>query len=380
MKKALVVVLASMLALPVRAEVITPYPDASSLSGISEEEQRIWNEGEEFDKQIKRSGLIHDDPELTAYVQGVMDKLFPEFDGRLRVRILKSPYLNAFALPNGSIYINQGLLSRFQNEAQLATVLAHEGVHFTHRHGFHLQRTVKNASLINLVTRLMGLPQLVDLVIISSVLGYSREFETEADNEGYKRVVAARYNVHETPKVFEHLVRELKAADVKEPFFFSTHPKLQERVDNFKALSAGTPDGGIVREPEYVEHVTDLRLANLQNELTHGRTKHVLLALCEEERLADYPSQVHYYIGEAYRRRAAQGDEVSAEIAYLKAIELAPDFAPTYRSLGVLYLKQKDYAHAAPLFEKYLAMAPDASDREYIEHYLARAKNGGAPD
>ena len=123
------------------------------------------------------------------------------------MQVIKSPYLNAFALPNGSIYINQGLLSRFQNEAQLATVLAHEGTHFTHRHSFHLQRTVKNASLVNLVTRLMGLPQLVDLVIISSVLGYNRELETEADNEGYKRVVAAGYNVHESRSV-RHIRRD----------------------------------------------------------------------------------------------------------------------------------------------------------------------------
>lgn len=378
MKRAALLIATLALSIPVLAETITPYRNAAALENISEEEDRIWNEGEEFDKQIKRSGLIHSDAALTRYVQGVMDKLFPEFEGRIRVQVIKSPYLNAFALPNGSIYINQGLLSRFQNEAQLATVLAHEGTHFTHRHGFHLQRTVKNASLVNLVTRLMGLPQLVDLVIISSVLGYNRELETEADNEGYKRVVAAGYNVHETPKVFEHLVRELKASDVKEPFFFSTHPKLQERVDNFRKLSGGTPEGGITRELEYVDQVTDLRLANLQNELTLGRSKHVLLALCDEERRSDYPPSVHYFLGEAYRLRAQQGDEVSAEVEYLRAIERAPDFAPTYRSLGVLYLKQNAYADAIPLFQKYLALAPAASDRQYVEHYLTLAQKKGS--
>jgi predicted Zn-dependent protease len=374
----LVSVLLLMLAIPVGAESITPYQNADALARISDEERRVWSEGEEFDKQIKRSGLIHSDPELTGYVQRVMDKLYPEFDGKIRVQIIKSPHLNAFALPNGSIYINQGLLSRFQNEAQLATVLAHEGTHFTHRHSFHLQRTVKSASLINLVTTLMGLPQMVDLVIISAVLGYNRELETEADNEGYKRLVAAGYNVHETHKVFEHLIRELKAADVKEPFFFSTHPKLQDRVDNFKKLSEGTPEGGITRRSEYVEEMTDLRIANLQNELTFGRGKHILLALCEEERRADYPPSVHYFLGEAYRIRNAQGDEISAEIEYLKAIEEVPDFAPSYRALGVLYLKQNAYAEAVPLFEKYLSLAPQANDRQYVEHYLKRAKSGGA--
>ena len=30
--------------------------NAAALENIPEEEDRIWNEGEEFDKQIKRSG------------------------------------------------------------------------------------------------------------------------------------------------------------------------------------------------------------------------------------------------------------------------------------------------------------------------------------
>jgi predicted Zn-dependent protease len=38
-------------------------------------------------------------------------------------------------VPDGGIYVNVGLLARFENEAQLATVLAHEGTHFTHRTG-----------------------------------------------------------------------------------------------------------------------------------------------------------------------------------------------------------------------------------------------------
>ena len=58
----------------------------------------------------------------------------------IRVRIVDSPSLNAFALPNGSIYINTGMLTRLDNEAQLATVLAHEGVHFTHKHSWQQRR------------------------------------------------------------------------------------------------------------------------------------------------------------------------------------------------------------------------------------------------
>ena len=41
-----------------------------------------------------------------------MDGLYPEFKGKIPVRIYDSTQLNAFAMPNGSIYINIGMLAR----------------------------------------------------------------------------------------------------------------------------------------------------------------------------------------------------------------------------------------------------------------------------
>jgi predicted Zn-dependent protease len=46
------------------------------------------------------------------YLQGVMDRLYPEFKGKIHVHLYDSTQLNAFALPNGSIYFNIGLLAR----------------------------------------------------------------------------------------------------------------------------------------------------------------------------------------------------------------------------------------------------------------------------
>ena len=71
---------------------------------------------------------------------------------------MKSPQLNAFALPNGRIYINQGLLARFQNEAQLATVMAHEGTHFTNRHGYQNTESLKDNSAFATFGAMLGVP------------------------------------------------------------------------------------------------------------------------------------------------------------------------------------------------------------------------------
>jgi predicted Zn-dependent protease len=354
-----------------------PFLTAADTANLTPVERRLWDQADEFDDLMRRSGFVLKDDAFAAYMQGIAERLYPELAGTVRVRLVRSPFLNAFALPNGSIYVNQGLAARFENEAQLATVLAHEIAHFALRHGYRNQETAKNASLLRTLLALIRVPipgNLVDIVYASSVFGYSRGLETEADNYGYEKVVAAGYAARETPKVFEHLIREIKTADIREPFFFSTHPKLQDRVENFTRLVRGSPEAGDILAEDYGRRVMDLRLSNLENELSMGRARHVLLALCNEEELAEYPAQVHFYLGEAYRQRGGQLDEVSAEQEYLEAIRRAPDFAPSYRALGTLYYKEGAWSEAARYLSEYLARAPEASDRAYVQGYLAAAR------
>jgi beta-barrel assembly-enhancing protease len=61
--------------------------------------------------------------------------------------VLVNPSLNAFAYPTGAIYVHSGLLARLQNEAQLATVLAHEIAHILHRHAIRHLRQERNKDL-----------------------------------------------------------------------------------------------------------------------------------------------------------------------------------------------------------------------------------------
>lgn len=149
-----------------------------------------------------------------------MDELFPEYRGYIRVRALKKPVLNAFAMPNGSIYINSGLLGVMQNEAQLATVLAHEGVHFLNKHSARQREHFHQAAGWMMAISMLGIPLLAEVTFASAVTGYSREHETEADLEGFKRLQRAGYQVSEARKTFEHLLREVEAEDIKAPFSF----------------------------------------------------------------------------------------------------------------------------------------------------------------
>jgi predicted Zn-dependent protease len=345
----------------------------------------VWSQGDEVAQALARGGVIYESEPVTAYVQGVMDRLFPEFKGHIQVAIVKSAQLNAFALPNGRIYINEGLLARFQNEAQLATLLGHEGTHFTNRHGYQSELSAKDnagfATLGGMVLPGVG-AILPTLLAVTSMYGFSREMETEADVQGFARLKKTGYDVRESPRVFEHLIADIKAEDIKEPFFFATHPKLADRVANMKTLSAGsTPGGAGTSSVDYAATMGALRLDNLEHMLSMGRAKSALIMLSDSDRLWEFPPQAEYYLGEAYRLRGEEGDIKLAEAAYVKSIEVAPEFAPSYRALGVLRLKANHYADAQRYLDRYLELAPDAPDRKYVESYLkiARKKAGGQP-
>jgi predicted Zn-dependent protease len=208
-----------------------------------------------------------------------------------------------------------------------------------------------------------------DIVALSSMFGYSREHEREADEIGYQRLVAAGYAPRESIRTFEHLQAEIKAADIKEPFFFASHPKLQERIDNFSELIKDANNGEIARA-RFVDATARLRLDSLEADLAAYRCKQIILVLTDPERRREYPPEAAYYLGEAYRLRNDAGDQDAAEREFNSVIKAVPQFAPAHRALGLLYYKRGDTARAAALLRQYLALAPGATDRAHVEYYL----------
>lgn len=376
MRRFVVCVLAVQIALPMpgmAGEAIEPFADSQQVRQLDPDERRLWDQSAELDQAMRKAGKLNTDPELNAYLHDIAGRLFPEFRDDLRLYIVKSPFLNAFAVPNGSLYINEGLIARADNEAQLATVIAHEGIHFTHRHGYRSQQEVKSAAGFALVVALLGVPLVGDLLALTSITGYSRDLERQADQEGFDRLIRAGYDVREAPRVFEHLAQEVQAAGIKEPFFFSSHPRLQERLEGFRDLAA-KGQGGLINAEAFLRRTAGLRLEVLQEELAMGRYRSVLVMLAPEHR-AKFPPEADFYLGEAYRLRGEKGDERLAYAAYLSAIQRVPGYAPPHRALGLYHLKRADYARAISHLEDYLRLAPQATDRQYIDHYLTLARS-----
>lgn len=353
---------------------VRTYQSHSDTQQLTDAESRSWHAAGEFDDAVRKKGLIYDDPVLTAYVQQVADRLYPEFGQTVTVRLIDSPELNAFALPNGSIYLNIGLVSRMRNEAQLATVVGHEISHFTRQHSLKKRNAADGAVFAGMaVTILTGISITGDLLVMSAMSGYSQDMEREADELGFKRLVAHGYDPAESSKVFEIMREEVQALGLDEPFLYSSHPRLSERIETMQRLAAAEPAGPTERFADrFHDHTQALRARVLERYLETHKYQTLILILENRKLRLRYPAHADYFLGEAYRLRGQEGDEMLAEHAYRKAIQLAPAYPASYRALGLLQMKRGDTASARAQLNTYLDMAPDAKDRGYIESYIAK--------
>lgn len=345
---------------------VTSFNNAEDTDNLHEKEIRLWHEAAGFDDTIERSDQIYNNKQATAYLQSVMDRLYPEFKGKIQVHIYDSTELNAFALPNGSIYFNIGLLARMENEAQLAAVMAHEATHFIEKHSFKQRVSTKNSAAF----AVSGIP-FANLAAASSISGFSRDLEREADAKGYARLVKSGYDPREAHKIFQYLADEVEALNIEEPYFFSSHPQLIERINEFKHLSANHKGGGRVGSKSYNRIITPIRLDTLSKDIGQDRYQSVILVMEDSKKRRYYPAASYYYLGEAYLRRDEKGDVDKALKAYQKAAKYSPNFAPTYKRLGMYYMKKGAKNKARYNFKLYLSLAPkDARDRAYVQQYM----------
>lgn len=352
---------------------------------LQADEKRIWNRSKEEEARLNRSHLIYDDPALTAYVNEVARNLIPEnIEGKglsIEVKIIKNPLLNAFAYPNGAIYVHTGIIAKMDNEAQLATLLGHEMTHVTHRHAVSHFRTVKNTTAVLATIQMASVPfgvygnlanVLGTIGTMASITGYSREMETEADRVGMELMAEAGYDPQETPKLFVYLKSDLEKNDVKEPFFFGSHPRLQERINNFENYLKSDYAGktGTKGDPRFNSLIASLLLDNAMMDLDMGRYSSAQEGVEKFLKMNPSSGRGHFCLGEIYRQRGEQDDRQKAEEAYRQALIDDPNYPFPRKGLGMIYYKQGMTNKAVGEFEKYLQLLPDALDREYIKQYI----------
>lgn len=360
---------------PSQSSSVAAFASRPTIESLEPEERRIWSEADDLDRRLRRQRLTIDEKSVVAYLQALIDKLYPELGGALRVKVIDEPEMNAFALPNGSVYVNLGLLARIENESQLATVLGHEGAHFAQRHGYQKRQTAKSGTAVALGAGVLLGPILGTVTsgaVLSSIFGFSREMEREADRIGYERLVQNGFDREQSARVFALIADEAKALDSKEQGRFASHPELVERINSFREL-IDTSIGARIEATasDTFEHLMrPLRVVWLERALARAKYASVLYVLGREGAEARFPAHAPYYLGEAYRMRGQEGDAGRAIEAYRRAIAAAPAFGETYRALGTMHLKAGQKTEAREALERYLTLVPDSPHGRFVKQYL----------
>ena len=148
-------------------------------------EDNFYRRSEFFINDYLVSGNVVFGDTISRYCEEILDELLkdkPSLRQKLRVYTAKSPNVNAFATASGIILINTGLLAEVENEAQLASILAHEIIHFEENHV--LSQYVEEERIRNGEDLYRGSDYSDKLTALST---YSKAQELEADKEGYNR-------------------------------------------------------------------------------------------------------------------------------------------------------------------------------------------------
>ena len=352
----------------------------------NEEEQMLWRQAQEELNAINASGVLYQDVEIENYLNRIAAKLnansiSPDFS--FQIKVVKDPSLNAFAFPNGVIYIHSGILARMDNEAQLAALLAHEMVHCTHRHSLRVLRSIKDrtAAKNDRPPRVRELAQLLGITgSIASLGGYTRELETEADRVGLDLAVKANYDPREILNLFGLLKQEIELEGVKEPYFFGTHPKVGQRIENVNNWLAEKYRGkitGIKNTDVFQSKISRLVLDNARLDLRQGRffvaqrTVEKFLAVKQDD------ARAYFLLGEVFRQRGRQEDAAAAIKNYEKSISLNPSFPEPHKAMGLIHYKDGKKRLAKKHFESCLLLSPDTIDRAYIQGYLKLCVTNG---
>jgi predicted Zn-dependent protease len=350
---------------------------------VSLEEQMLWRRAQEEQDIINDSGVLYRDAALETYLNHIAAKLkknsrSPEIS--FQIKVIKDPNLNAFAFPNGVIYIHSGILARMDNEAQLAALLAHEMVHCTHRHSLRAQQIFKHQSPARIST-LRESTQKYDITRPTVFTRrYSRELETEADRVGLDLMIKSNYDPKEVLTLFKLMKQEIEFGAIKEPYFFASHPNVRQRIKNVNHWLAdkyGGIDTGIKNTAVFQSRISRLTLENARLDLRRGRffvaqrTVEKFLALKPDD------ARAYFLLGEILRQRGRQDDAAAAMRYYEKSISLNPSLPEPHKAMGLIHYKDGEKGLAKKYFESCLMLSPDSVDKAYIQGYLKMCVTNG---
>ena len=406
---------------------------------FGEVDLEVLEQADLLDVRLERDGLVLADESANAYVRRIGKSLIPrelELERvSFRFRIVRDPQPNAFALPNGSIYVTTGLMTLIDNESQLAAIIAHELTHVMRRHTYvHNRSNRKKFLTMNVMAAvgayapggivgavIMVVTTVAPFIMMATIYGYSRDLEREADLKGIDMMISAEYPPEEMVSVMKLLDKDFEGENIR--LFYNDHPSLDERIKYLSGYLGAradkvTPQMELHRErTAYFQNVESVMRHDLQLAINAGRARS---AIYLAQRLVDFhaDSENLFWLAESYRtlgprapqltereltnsakkdaakkslKRTAEEEEREllatpagkenwqrhqqmAEDLYRRALNAENPVPVVHRGLGMLYEKLERRTDAAAEYERYLELSPSASDRARIQRRIETLK------
>jgi predicted Zn-dependent protease len=217
--------------------------------------------GQQAEPQVLASFGEYPDEEWQRYVNDLGQELAAASERPhlpWAFHVLDDPLVNAFAYPGGFIYITRGILSHFNSEAELVSVLGHEIGHVTARHSVE-QMSQQQLAQLGLGVAVMASEDFRPYAGYTAAglqvlfLKFSRDDERQSDDLGLRYMTNAGYDPEEMPNVFRTFDRMQDASGGSRiPDWQSTHPDPGDRVGRIEEKIVNLPpelrEGKVGRE------------------------------------------------------------------------------------------------------------------------------------
>ncbi|PSP00248.1 MAG: peptidase [Cyanobacteria bacterium SW_6_48_11] len=214
------------------------------LSNMSDEQEVKL--GKQINQQISDQVQLYRGQEVNQYVSRIGQQLVRYSDRTdipYKFQVVEDSSVNAFATMGGYVYVTTGLIKAADNQAQLASVIAHEIGHISSRHSVEQMR---QSAIAQGVLSAAGVNQSAAVQIgvdLALQRPNSREDEYEADVRGLRMMRQAGY----APSAMVNFFDELKQQGGSPPTFLSDHPAVSDRVEALKQRIDSPSGGGGLR-------------------------------------------------------------------------------------------------------------------------------------
>ncbi|TSE07450.1 MULTISPECIES: M48 family metalloprotease [Aquimarina] len=219
-------------------KTLNPYTDrVQNINMTSDQEISIGLQS--APQMTQQHGGLYPDQKLQSYIDMIGNKLVnssmaKQTPYQYEFHLLADPNtINAFALPGGQIFITYALLSKLENEDQVAGVLGHEIGHVLGRHSaeriaeHEFWKTISTGASVG-----ADAGGIVNSIGQNVLLGNGRDDELESDKLGVLFMINSGYNPEEMIGVMKIL--KAAAGPNRTPEFQSTHPDPDNRVEKIR--------------------------------------------------------------------------------------------------------------------------------------------------